>query len=142
MNKSHEITPLMKLDHLLGALTGPDLAAKRLLLSDLGELLNRHAYTGSEPCYGFANPVIEAMPVRLEPALIRRIAQAVGPVLLDQGEVESLRVTAAFVLGKTFDPGALAPGRPRRQPPRSHDERGGPPVRLRLGHLVARVRPG
>ena len=98
---------MRNLDPLFAALDGSDSEAKRCLLSDLAELLSRHAY-GSKRGFTFNDPAIESLPISLEPGMIAEIARRVGPVLLDRKEGTYIRVMAAFVLGKTFDPKALA----------------------------------
>lgn len=107
--KPHEVIHMSDFDSLLMTLDKSDLEAKRRLLGDLGELLGRNTRVNLDQDPGcFDSPEIEALPVHLEPMTIAQIARRVGPVLLDQAEDTSIRVTAAFVLGKTFDPGALA----------------------------------
>ncbi len=100
---------MKNLDSLLAPLDEEDPQAKLLLLSDLAELLGRNTRVNLDQDPGcFDSPEIEALPVHLEPTTIAQIARRVGPVLLDHNEDTDVRVTAAFVLGKTFDPGALA----------------------------------
>ena len=93
--------------HPLDAPDGVDHDARRRLLDDLRELLLRH-FAPDQEHFPFHEPALEALPARLEPGMIARIAARAGRTLLDPAEADDIRATAAFVLGKTAHPAALA----------------------------------
>lgn len=101
------MTAFANLEASLNSLGGPNQELKRALLADLAELLDRQA-SQAKRGFSISDPLLASLPPTLPPKMIRVIAHRVGSILLNPVEVASIRATAAFVLGKTFDPVALA----------------------------------
>ena len=77
-------------------------------LSDLSEAVRRHGDFGCHPPYSFHDPAIKAGATRLTAEQRRQIAAGAARVLLDAGEDEAMRTSAAFLLGKTRQKMGLA----------------------------------
>lgn len=77
-------------------------------LADLSEAVRRHGDFGCHPPYSFHDAAIKAGPTRLAGDQLKKIAAGAARVLLDPSEDESMRTSAAFLLGKTHQKMGLA----------------------------------
>ena len=78
------------------------------LVSDLAEAVQRHGDFGCHGPYSFHDPALKTGPVRLSAQQLGQIAAEAVRVMLDPEEPEPMRVSAAFLLGKTRQKSGMA----------------------------------
>ena len=91
----------------LWADVGTDPVRRREQVNDLEEALHRHITLGNPEDYQFFDPGMEAGPAQLTPEQVGQIAAVAARVLLDPSETTSMRISTAFLLGKTRHAAAM-----------------------------------